>query len=61
VDWLLYMAVPIFVMGIGVFLLQRSADPGIVGWISNRTLGLLALGIGGIDFVVRLLRSTVLQ
>ena len=60
-DWLLYMAVPIFVVGIGIFMIRRSGDPPLIGSIPNRAVGLFAIAIGGIDFTIRLLRTTVLR
>jgi hypothetical protein len=60
-DFLLYLAVPLFVVGIGIFLLRSDQSRRYIGAVSNRTLGLLAIGVGAVDLVVRVLRMTVLR
>jgi len=60
-DVLLYLAVPVFVIALGVFLLRSDPSRPYIGRIPNRTFGLLAIAAGSIDLVVRVLRMTVLR
>ena len=56
-----FLAVPTFVVAVGIWLLAKQDSRRYIAAVSNRTLGLLAISVGAIDLVVRLLRTTVLR
>jgi hypothetical protein len=60
-ELVLFLAVPTFVVAVGIWLLAKQDSRRYIGAVSNRTLGLLAISVGAIDLVVRLLRTTVLR
>lgn len=58
-DFFLYLAIPIFVVGLGVYLVRRPASVRAVSARSQRILGWLLIGVGTIDVVIRILQVTV--
>ena len=60
-EFVLFLAVPTFVVALGIWLLATQHSRRYIAAVSNRTLGLLAISVGAIDLVVRVLRTTVLR
>jgi hypothetical protein len=60
-ELVLFLAVPTFVVAVGIWSLAKQDSRRYIAAVSNRTLGLLATSVGAIDLVVRLLRTTVLR
>ena len=61
IEFVLYLAVPVAVMAIGLWLTRRDPSRRILPALSNRALGLAAVAVGAIDLVIRVLRATVLR
>jgi uncharacterized membrane protein len=61
VEFLLFLAVPTFVISVGLWLAATEHPRRYIAAVSNHTLGLLAIAVGSIDLVVRVLRATVLR
>jgi hypothetical protein len=60
-ELVLFLAVPTFVVAVGIWLLAKQDSRRYIAAVSNRTLGLLATSVGAIDLVERHLRTTVLR